>query len=82
MKWLKENWKKIIQFIVVGFLLYCCSFFLYSWFKFNGSIGDKLFNLFITVIMIYIFLFIFAVDFHGDIIKWYKKNFKNDHKLD
>jgi len=75
MKWLKENWRKIIGFIVVGFFLYLSCVFLYTWFKFNGSIREKLFYLFITVIMIYVF-FIFTADFHYDIIKWFKKTLK------
>jgi hypothetical protein len=75
MKWLKENWRKIILFIVVGFFLYLSCVFLYAWFEFNGSIRDKLLYLFITVITICVFL-IFTADFHDDIIKWFKKTFK------
>ena len=76
MKWLKENWRKIIGFIWVGFCLYVSFFFVYSWLEFNGSIRDKLLYLFITVIMIYVFLFMFTADFHNDIVKWFKKSFK------
>jgi hypothetical protein len=74
MKWLKENWRKIIGFIWVGFCLYASCFFIYDWFKFNGSIREKLLHFFITVIMIFVFL-ILTADFHDDIIKWFKNTF-------
>jgi len=69
MSWLKTNWLKILQFILKGFILYLCGALLYAWLAFNGGVGEKLINLIIVILLI----LVFTVDFHDDIIKFFKK---------
>ncbi|MDD5535017.1 MAG: hypothetical protein PHF10_04695 [Patescibacteria group bacterium] len=72
MNWLKQNWSKILSYILKGFILYLCGAIIYTWLKSEGSVGERLCTFVIAIALI----FMLTADFQKDIIAWFKKIFK------
>lgn len=73
MKWIKNNWVKILQYIVKGLVFLLCGLLFYRFLSFSGSVGQVLCVLVFGIFLILILLY--SVDI--DIIGWFKKNFKD-----